>query len=57
MPALTAAPPVAAMLRGPLAGATADIESKLGGTLRVIVSDALPAHGFRVLTPGAGSGG
>ena len=59
MPTLAVAPPVAKALRGPLAAATADVESKLGGRLRLIASDALPAHGFRVLAPapGVGSGG
>ena len=58
MPTLAVAPPVAEALRGPLAAATADVESKLGGRLRLIASDALPGHGFRVLgpTPNAGSG-
>jgi ribonuclease G len=59
MPTLAVAPPVAKALRGPLAAATADVESKLGGRLRLIASDALPAHGFCLLppTPGPGSGG
>jgi ribonuclease G len=59
MPTLAAAPPVVEALRGPLAAATADVEGKLGGKLRLIPSDTLPAHGFRLLAPapGAGSGG
>jgi ribonuclease G len=59
MPTLAAAPPVVEALRGPLAAAKADVEGKLGGRLRLIASDALPAHEFRLLapTPGAGSGG
>jgi ribonuclease G len=56
MPTLAAAPPVLEALRGPLAAATADVEGKLGGRLRLIPSDALPAHGFRVLAPMPGVG-
>jgi ribonuclease G len=56
MPTLAAAPPVLEALRGPLAAATADVEGKLGGRLRLIPSDALPAHGFRVLEPMPGLG-
>jgi ribonuclease G len=59
MPTLAAAPPVLEALRGPLATARADVEGRLGGRLRLIASDALPAHGFHLLAPtrGAGSGG
>ena len=59
MPMLAAAPAVLQALQGPLAAATADVEAKLGGKLRLIAADALPARGFRLLasTPGAGSSG
>ena len=58
-PTLAAAPAVLQALYGPLAAATADVENRLGGRLRLIQSDALPADGFRLLapTPDAGSGG
>jgi Ribonuclease G/E len=48
MPSLAVSPAVLQVLQGPLAAATVEVERKLGGPLRVIACDGLPADGFRL---------
>jgi ribonuclease G len=55
-PSLVVAPAVLEQLRGPLADATADVESKLGARIELVESELLPAGDFRLLSPASGGG-
>jgi ribonuclease E/ribonuclease G len=52
---LALAPEVLEQLRGPLADAAAEVESKLGGRIELMEADSLPAGGFRLPSPAPGA--